>query len=1014
MPSLDKASRRIDERRDTVGGGSVLETGGGLAGPAIALPAPPTGFTVVNTALARSAITPSAVANLRWVRPRNIPVGTYLIQWATDSSFTTPISRDVPGDKITAAIPDLPTSPGVGTTTVYFRIATVTPNGLVGSFSAVISAAMPKDTTPPAAPTDFNYTWDGRTGDLNITWTSPPSDNLRDVRIQIYNNSLMTQLLRDEYSAVGRYTWSLAKQRSDTSGAYDSSVYVVLTARSSSGVFSTTSLTGTASLASPATPSGVTVDFTGPDAVFSLVAQTDAERYRWTIDGVTLPDTRSTQLTYTLAENTIRHSGTPDPILSYSVVAVNAIDRTSATAASGTATNTAPPTTAISLLAGFSSLAISLIPPSVSDFKRVRVRIYRDGTLVDTLYTTQTLLLWSATGAGSGSYTADATTYDVFDQPSTVTTSTAATVDVLTLAELRAGAAYSDSISTSPATLKAQLADGVRSSGGVTYASGTTWKWTQITRELTDRYEPLLITSTAGQGYIAVSNDGTTWTFYAGPLGANGVTLTQVANEAAAQAAPLTLPTSTAGRWDLPALAEARFVRLYHRNTAATYTIREWYAERVVEGDLIRAGTVRTLHLAAGAVVADTIAAGAVTAAKISVTQLSAITADLGTITAGTVTGATIRTAASGQRVELTSASGLRGIDSSNTVQIQINPATGKLSTSGDLITVSTADGIRINADAAYAAARSIRFVNSGLETTQNRAGSIYTLEHEVTSVAPGRIELRTLNTTTSGSVTVRISQDPLNSSGYGNSVTISGAGVRVGTAAGSVTAGELNVESNITTGGGLVTGGATPIAGGVVIRGASNGYYWHDRTVNTTQWAWYASGGIARLYNSVAAGDVMHVANDGRVGIGLAPTAGVAVRIGATGADNSTTTFGIAIQNSAGTLNNFFIRDDGAGFLRAGAWTFSDGRAKEKVRRLEHGLGALARLEGKRYDYTDGLKNQIGLVAQEVQAILPELVMELPDGQGLALNYSGLIPVLLNAVNELAGRVQQLEARPR
>jgi hypothetical protein len=77
--------------------------------------------------------------------------------------------------------------------------------------------------------------------------------------------------------------------------------------------------------------------------------------------------------------------------------------------------------------------------------------------------------------------------------------------------------------------------------------------------------------------------------------------------------------------------------------------------------------------IAALAIVTAKLAAGAVTAAKISVSQLSAIAADMGTITAGTVTGATIRTAASGQRVQLDSSNGIIVYNSSGDVVFQVN-----------------------------------------------------------------------------------------------------------------------------------------------------------------------------------------------------------------------------------------------------------------------------------------------------------------------------------------------------
>lgn len=77
-------------------------------------------------------------------------------------------------------------------------------------------------------------------------------------------------------------------------------------------------------------------------------------------------------------------------------------------------------------------------------------------------------------------------------------------------------------------------------------------------------------------------------------------------------------------------------------------------AGAVVAGK-IDAGAVTATEIASNAITAVKIQAGAVTAAKITVTSLSAISANMGTITAGTITGGTIRSASSGQRVEMNS-----------------------------------------------------------------------------------------------------------------------------------------------------------------------------------------------------------------------------------------------------------------------------------------------------------------------------------------------------------------------
>lgn len=86
-----------------------------------------------------------------------------------------------------------------------------------------------------------------------------------------------------------------------------------------------------------------------------------------------------------------------------------------------------------------------------------------------------------------------------------------------------------------------------------------------------------------------------------------------------------------------------------------------------------------------------------------------------------------------------------------------------------------------------------------------------------------------------------------------------------------------------------------------------------------------------------------------------------------------------------------------------------SDGRYKKAIEPVENALEMVSELEGVRYQWkTDEYPHQqfakgtqVGFVAQEVKKVLPEVVMEQPDGS-LAIDYGRLTPVLLEAIKEL------------
>jgi hypothetical protein len=79
-----------------------------------------------------------------------------------------------------------------------------------------------------------------------------------------------------------------------------------------------------------------------------------------------------------------------------------------------------------------------------------------------------------------------------------------------------------------------------------------------------------------------------------------------------------------------------------------------------------------------------------------------------------------------------------------------------------------------------------------------------------------------------------------------------------------------------------------------------------------------------------------------------------------------------------------------------------SDSRLKENISAMQDVSQRLGQLEGKTYSLkSDESKAQrIGLIAQDVQKVFPQLVSESVDGT-LSVNYQGLVPVLITAFNE-------------
>ena len=88
-----------------------------------------------------------------------------------------------------------------------------------------------------------------------------------------------------------------------------------------------------------------------------------------------------------------------------------------------------------------------------------------------------------------------------------------------------------------------------------------------------------------------------------------------------------------------------------------------------------------------------------------------------------------------------------------------------------------------------------------------------------------------------------------------------------------------------------------------------------------------------------------------------------------------------------------------------------SDARLKSNIVTLGPTLISLMQLDAKRYTMKADKeqKQKIGLLAQEVQKVFPELVSEDKNGM-LAVNYQALVPVLINALKEQEGKIKAQE----
>lgn len=121
-----------------------------------------------------------------------------------------------------------------------------------------------------------------------------------------------------------------------------------------------------------------------------------------------------------------------------------------------------------------------------------------------------------------------------------------------------------------------------------------------------------------------------------------------------------------------------------------------------------------------------------------------------------------------------------------------------------------------------------------------------------------------------------------------------------------------------------------------------------------------------------------------------------------------------LEIRPNGDTYLNPYSDQTGRLFIGGVQYTASDARLKTDIAPLEGVLDRLADLRGVSYlvraDPDGG--RRLGVVAQEVADVYPELVT-VSEGDGYqAVNYQGIVAVLVEAVKELGAEVDRLRAR--
>jgi hypothetical protein len=134
------------------------------------------------------------------------------------------------------------------------------------------------------------------------------------------------------------------------------------------------------------------------------------------------------------------------------------------------------------------------------------------------------------------------------------------------------------------------------------------------------------------------------------------------------------------------------------------------------------------------------------------------------------------------------------------------------------------------------------------------------------------------------------------------------------------------------------------------------------------------------------------------------------AIRIIKAGSTNNTSQIYINFGYNSGNNGNGAIA--GNGDSQATFITQSDARLKENIEDLPSQLSSVMALRPVEFDYKATGGHQIGFIAQEVQAVYPDLVAESDDGYLTLAGFDKNTARLIKAIQEQQAIITALTAR--
>jgi trimeric autotransporter adhesin len=320
--------------------------------------------------------------------------------------------------------------------------------------------------------------------------------------------------------------------------------------------------------------------------------------------------------------------------------------------------------------------------------------------------------------------------------------------------------------------------------------------------------------------------------------------------------------------------------------------------------------------------------------------------------------------------------------------------------------------------------------LNANTTGAGNTADGVKALYSNTTGVSNTAVGSLALLNNTAGLGNTAVGRSALISNTTGNNNTVLGIDSLIDNTTGSdnIAIGDTVLGFNGTGGQNIAIGTAALQSSETGFQNTATGYQALYKSTGSSNSAYGAQAfhslgsgnentavGFESFYSVTSGNDLTCIGYDCTTtanGLSNATAIGAHARVGTSNSLvlGGTGQYAVKVGIGTATPTNVFTIAQGAGHPVSDSWeTYSSLRWKTNIRTLPDALAKVEKLRGVSYDLKDSGKHEIGVIAEEVGAVVPELVSYEPNGKDArSVDYARLTALLIEATKQQQREIRQ------